>query len=150
MLFTSGAGLVAPPAERAPLILVSARLGRRRRAARSLWDPGAPAPGVRPLLSSLHQAALPRATSFLIRSTGTPRSGPRDLAHPLVCRPQILVVSASLLPRVAANSHGFSRRAEGGRHPSPRPPQPQEIRPSPKRRAASLRGAVRCPGPPLF
>ncbi|KAJ1139449.1 hypothetical protein NDU88_005821 [Pleurodeles waltl] len=38
-LYLSGAGLVAPPAEWAPLIPVRARPCLRRRAVRSLWDP---------------------------------------------------------------------------------------------------------------
>ncbi|KAJ1173844.1 hypothetical protein NDU88_005669 [Pleurodeles waltl] len=91
-LYISGAGLVAPPAERAPLILVRARPGRRRRAARSVWDPGGSGPRGATTPLSPSRAAPPRATSFLIRSTGAPRSGPRDLDHPPVCRLQILTV----------------------------------------------------------
>ncbi|KAJ1163318.1 hypothetical protein NDU88_003778 [Pleurodeles waltl] len=149
-LCTPGAGLVAPPAERASLIPVRARPGRRRRAARSLWDP--------------RGSGLRGATTSFSPSSGS--TAPGDVlfnpvhGHPAVrapgprsssCVPAADPRGPSLTPpRAAANSCGFSRRAKGGRHPPPRPPQPQEIRPSLKRRAAPLRGAIRRPGPPLL
>ncbi|KAJ1213411.1 hypothetical protein NDU88_001048 [Pleurodeles waltl] len=149
-LYLSGAGLVAPPAEWAPLIPVRARSGLRHCAVRSLRDPRGSGP---------RGTATPFSPLSGLAALGDVLPSPVH-GHPahraLGPRSALFVPTAdSRGPGPAPPPRGrkqprLLQARRGGRHLSPRPPQPQAIRSGPERRAAPLRGAIRRPGPPLL